>query len=372
MCMLQRLGLIAVETSAPTLRTAAPLPACMHHAPPTAPSTTTNPTERASTCSAGVEVPTQLVWTNWEPGGEYTRALTIKNVSSKVVTVVHRPNHSKAFCLEYPEAVKLSPGMSTALRVTFRPLRAMHYVDAVEISCDGAPVAVPLAAPLAAPRVAAPAAVDFGLVPAREVFSRPLPLANAGGAAVAFVWRVGAPFSVVPAAGRLAAGRAAACQVVFAPEEAAAFAGTAACELDNGEVVVVQVSSSRGSRSSRRRKSCWASRSALASNCSLLVCYHYNSPPPSSLSYDTIAASLARQLAGAAKLPYLTLESKSLDLGRVAVGRSASVQLRVGNHSPVAAKFTVAAEDAAGAAGLPGGGGAAGADERVFEVTPSE
>jgi hydrocephalus-inducing protein len=101
---------------------------------------------------------------------------------------------------------------------------------------------VPLAAPLAASRLQAPRAVDFGLVPARELLVRQLPISNVGEAPLAFSWRVEAPFSLTPAAGRLAPGEGALCQVAFAPEDAAAFAGTAACELDNGEVVEVNVS----------------------------------------------------------------------------------------------------------------------------------
>lgn len=88
----------------------------------------------------------------------------------------------------------------------------------------------------------------------------------------------------------------------------------------------------------------------------------------------TPSPSHARQLSGAAKFPYLSLESKALDLGPVPVGRSASRQLRLANLSPVPARFAVAPEDAAAAAGLPGTllGGGGGEGEAVFEVTPRE
>lgn len=35
----------------------------------------------------------------------------------QVVTVVHKPNQSKAFCLDFPCPAKLSPGMTVSLRV---------------------------------------------------------------------------------------------------------------------------------------------------------------------------------------------------------------------------------------------------------------
>ena len=135
----------------------------------------------------------------------------------------------------------------------FRPLRAQAYSDTVTVLCDGVPVLVPLSAPLAASRLQAPGAVDFGLVPVHEPSARQLPIRNGGAAPVAFRWRVEAPFSVSPAAGRLAPGAGAVCEVVFAPEEAAAFAGTAACELGSGEVVLVQVRGCAGEGSVGKR-----------------------------------------------------------------------------------------------------------------------
>jgi len=270
-------------------------------------------------------------------------------------------NQSKAFCLDFPEPMKLSRGMSSSLRVVFRPLRAQHYSDTVLISCDGLLIPVPLSAPLAAPRLQAPDGVEFGLVPARERFVRPLPIRNVGDAAVQFSWRVETPFSVLPAAGRLGAGQGMACQVAFAPEEAAAFTGSAACALDSGESVVVKVCAIYA------RKCCLGcllgqqlgeEEGGGNSKLKQTLC---------TLGSPTVCKS---QLAGAAKFPFLTLDSHSLDLGCVVVGRSASVQLRLGNHSPVEARFCVLPEDAAAAAGLPVDGRQV--EEHVFDVVPSE
>jgi hypothetical protein len=36
------------------------------------------------TRSCGVQLAAQLVWSKWEPGGEYVKAITIKNLSKKV------------------------------------------------------------------------------------------------------------------------------------------------------------------------------------------------------------------------------------------------------------------------------------------------
>ncbi len=80
------------------------------------------------------------------------------------------------------------------------------------------------------------------------------------------------------------------------------------------------------------------------------------------------------QLAGAAKLPYLAIEPQTLDLGRVQVGRRATASVRIGNLSPVVARFRVEPEDAAAAAGLAplvAGGGSSGS-EGLFDVSPQE
>lgn len=143
--------------------------------------------------------------------------------------------------------------ISTLPQVVFRPLGAQPYHDLVEITCDDAPITVPLSAPLAASKLRAPEALDFGLVPARERVLRPLHISSVGEAPLAFAWRVEAPFAVVPASGRLGAGQGMTCQVAFAPEEAAAFTGSAACELDSGDVVVVKVRGWTDRRGVRQR-----------------------------------------------------------------------------------------------------------------------
>jgi hypothetical protein len=97
-----------------------------------------------------------------------------------------------------------------------------------------------------------------------------------------------------------------------------------------------------------RRAGCWAGWWAAACN---------RSRPRPRGAPDAPAL----QLSGAAKFPYLSLEAPSIDLGRVPVGSTATAQLRLGNHSPVEAAFTVAPD-----------GGAADEGGEVFSVTPAQ
>jgi hypothetical protein len=64
------------------------------------------------------------------------------------------------------------------------------------------------------------------------------------------------------------------------------------------------------------------------------------------------------RLTGTAKFAYLSLEAPEVDLGEVLLGQSRETVVRLGNHSPVAARFMVKHDD--------------GPMDRVFLVTPAE
>ena len=66
----------------------------------------------------GVDCSDALEWVaGWEPGGEYVKLLTVKNVSSKVMKIKYRLPESKFFNMAFPETIKLTPGLSQTLRV---------------------------------------------------------------------------------------------------------------------------------------------------------------------------------------------------------------------------------------------------------------
>lgn len=67
---------------------------------------------------------------------------------------------------------------------------------------------------------------------------------------------------------------------------------------------------------------------------------------------------MVTRVSGTAKFAYLSLESPELDLGEVLLGQSREAGVRFGNHSPVAAKFSVKH--------------AGGPKDGVFTVTPAE
>lgn len=64
------------------------------------------------------------------------------------------------------------------------------------------------------------------------------------------------------------------------------------------------------------------------------------------------------QLAGMAKVPFVSLETQQLDMGHVTVGAAAEACVRFGNHSAVPARFSI----------QPAGG----SDDGAFSIQPSQ
>ena len=65
----------------------------------------------------GVDCGDGLEWVaGWEPGGEYTKQLVVKNVSTSVVKLKYKLPESKFFSMAFPETIKLTAGLSKTLQ----------------------------------------------------------------------------------------------------------------------------------------------------------------------------------------------------------------------------------------------------------------
>lgn len=71
----------------------------------------------AVSCRFGLDSPDQIEWRNWQPGTEYVKNLSLKNVSTNTIKIKYKQTASKAFSMDFPEPFKLRPGMSHALKV---------------------------------------------------------------------------------------------------------------------------------------------------------------------------------------------------------------------------------------------------------------
>ena len=120
-------------------------------------------------CRFGLDCADRLEWRSWQPGTEYAKTLSIRNVSAKAVTFTYKLPQSKVFGMDFPEPVQLLPGMAHALRVTFHPLRKETYEDTVRITVAGYSFPITVAAKLPVVRLKVPEQVDFGLCTVAEV-----------------------------------------------------------------------------------------------------------------------------------------------------------------------------------------------------------
>ena len=71
----------------------------------------------------GIDCADILEWRMWTPGGEYQLNLNMKNVSTKPLKLKYKLPATKYFSMDFPDPIKLSPGMSFAVKVTFRPVK---------------------------------------------------------------------------------------------------------------------------------------------------------------------------------------------------------------------------------------------------------
>lgn len=78
-------------------------------------------TEHAGAHRLGIDCADRLDWRNWVPGTEYVKHLVVKNVSTSTVKVKYKQTASKAFSMDFPEPIKLRPGMSVPLKVGGQP-----------------------------------------------------------------------------------------------------------------------------------------------------------------------------------------------------------------------------------------------------------
>mmetsp|Transcript_4655 Transcript_4655/g.15410 ORF Transcript_4655/g.15410 Transcript_4655/m.15410 type:complete len:619 (+) Transcript_4655:538-2394(+) len=236
--------------------------------------------------SFGIDCVDALEWRKWQTGGEYIRQLLVKNVSNKTQKIKYKLPATKYFSMEFPEVIKLSPGMSYNITVVFRPVRHEPYEDYVEVLTTRGSFIIPIRAVLPTVNMQVPANLEFGYCPAKEAAKRTFQMVNTGELEVSFAWKISTPFMFSPSNGRLAPGETCHVEATFTPEDASVFTASAICLLD-GDL------------------------------------------------------SLSTNVSGIGKFPYLALSGSTAEFGDVLVGRTSDVMLRLSNYSLVTASFTI-------------------------------
>ena len=243
----------------------------------------------------GIDCVERLTWRGWEPGGSYVRTVTLKNVGKKALKVKYRLPQTKYFEMEFPETMKIQPGLSTTVDVTFRPIRFEQYDDLIEFKVAGAGAfQVKVSALLPFISLKMPPAVDFGYGAVNELMQKDFTFVNDGDVAVSYKWAVDLPFVFTPNEGSLEPGETGHVHAEFTPADATVNVVNAICALTD------------------------QSGHALPTE-----------------SYNCSVTAVG-------KYPYVRFSEPEIDFGEVMVGRSVEQTVKLMNQSPVGASYEVA------------------------------
>ena len=243
----------------------------------------------------GIDCVERLTWRGWEPGGSYVRTVTLKNVGKKALKVKYRLPQTKYFEMEFPETMKIQPGLSTTVDVTFRPIRFEQYDDFIEFKVAGAGAfQVKVSALLPFISLKMPPAVDFGYGAVNELMQKDFTFVNDGDVAVSYKWAVDLPFVFTPGEGSLEPGETGHVHAEFTPADATVNVVNAICALTD------------------------QSGHALPTE-----------------SYNCSVTAVG-------KYPYVRFSEPEIDFGEVMVGRTVEQTVKLMNQSPVGASYEVA------------------------------
>ncbi|KAK9537382.1 hypothetical protein VZT92_005007 [Zoarces viviparus] len=255
-----------------------------------------------SSCVSGLELKSELVWEDWDPGREFTKTLVLKNIHSKLQKLHVRPPVSKIFTTFIRQMIVLSPGTSFSMPVCFRPLQRCAYEDSIEFQSKDDSFQICLRAIIPCHALEVPDSVLLPLCAVENSSKTNFLLKNVSKLQTCFQWNNTALFQMSPEQGLLKPGQECRITVVFRPPEALVYQQQANC---------------RFGAEGDKAKSC----------CSVL-------------------------LQGTAKYPCLQLRNPDtkddkeqcgpeLHFGSVAIGQSLQKHFDIFNPSPVTASFSV-------------------------------
>ncbi|KAL9957579.1 hypothetical protein ACROYT_G034498 [Oculina patagonica] len=183
----------------------------------------------------GIEVADSVTWQGWEPGGEYTQQIVLKNVQIKTQKLQYKSPSSRFFTTLYPKPIVLSSGTSFTLPVTFRPLEKGQYEDCIEFETNEGIFSVPMRAVLPKADIAVPDSLKFGMCAVKDCVDVTFHITNTSELVTNFQWQVLEPFSIVPESGTLAPRTSCSIKATFCPKAALVYEATAVCTYSAGQ-----------------------------------------------------------------------------------------------------------------------------------------
>ncbi|XP_074643169.1 cilia- and flagella-associated protein 65-like [Tubulanus polymorphus] len=181
------------------------------------------------TCCFGIEVVTGITWQGWEPGKEYTRNLTLKNVKTKTQKLKYSVPGTRFFSTLYPQPISLSAGTSFTLPVTFRPLEKKVYDDEIEFKTKDGIFKVPIKAVLPEFDIQIPELIDMKMCAVQDYVEAIFEMKNNSELQTPFHWDSEQPFLIEPNSGVIDPWTTLTLKATFRPKSAKVYHLSAVC-----------------------------------------------------------------------------------------------------------------------------------------------
>lgn len=177
----------------------------------------------------------------WAPGGEHSKKIQVKNVSTHTIKFKYELPSSKYFSMEFPELTTLSPGTMKMLPISFRPVKYEAYDDTVLFivhrmehgkKASTGKFCLPVTAAIAKLKVNVPESIDFEYCPTMEQTIKTIHLTNTGQIVALFKWKMpnnSQPFTITPESGSLQPGKSIAITCIFLPNTATVYDAPVQC-----------------------------------------------------------------------------------------------------------------------------------------------
>ncbi|XP_061142312.1 cilia- and flagella-associated protein 65 [Syngnathus typhle] len=182
-------------------------------------------------CFLGLETKPELLWEDWLQGREYTKSLTLKNISLKLQKLHLRPPLTKFFSISSSCNLAVSPGTSLTILITFKPAEKCKYEDSLEFEGKDGRFQVLLRAVVPYPALEVPEAVLLPLCAVHQSVTATFLLKNLSKLRTYFSWECPEPFQVSPEEGVLKASQEISLLVLFQPQQALLYNKRAFCRF---------------------------------------------------------------------------------------------------------------------------------------------
>nr|CEL64593.1 TPA: hypothetical protein BN1204_004800 [Neospora caninum Liverpool] len=299
----------------------------------------------------------ELVWTEWRVGRESTKRLLLKNVATEHQTIHYKLPRSRAFSLPFPEPLRLAPGMTKTLLVSFCPVNSKSLVEEVEFVCEKGSFVIFLKATEKHAAVSIPHAIDFGHGAVADSTSVPFLVHNTGSLPANVLWKDSLPFQIHPKTAQIPVGGTQKFTALFRPAVAVLYEGVVVCSLlskNSGRKESLQDFSSSMWSKDPPAPPCDDTRAAGVAEESEAATACQASKENASLRTNTrwspevekeeVQQNYCMDVKGIGKIPHLHVKGKTeldLDFATVLCGTLETKTIVLENSSPVRASFEV-------------------------------